>query len=241
MGSGTVWKRHINKHGKEHVKTIWLSEPYTDTELIKEIALHFSLENNIVESKAWANLILENGLDGTTKGSKHSAETKKKMSIAWLNRAPFSDEARAKMSAFQQGKIVSEETKRNMSVAQKGRKFSEEPKKNLAIAHQNREPASEETRAKLSVGATGRIRQPHSDQTKLKMSESAKNRPPVAEETGRKIAASNTGKVHTDATKELLSNNAKNRPKKECPHCGKMCDITGYPRWHGDKCKHKPV
>lgn len=24
MGSGTHWKRHINKHGKEHVETLWL-------------------------------------------------------------------------------------------------------------------------------------------------------------------------------------------------------------------------
>ena len=30
-------------------------------------------------------------------------------------------------------------------------------------------------------------------------------------------------------------------PKKECPHCGKTVDIRNYSRYHGDKCKNKPV
>lgn len=64
LGSGTRWNNHIRKHGKEFVETLWVSEPYTDAKLIKEVALKFSLENNIVESNEWANLILENGIDG---------------------------------------------------------------------------------------------------------------------------------------------------------------------------------
>jgi hypothetical protein len=63
LGSGTHWKRHVNKHGKEFVKTLWLSDLYYDTS-ISEHALHFSSENNIVESDDWANLKSENGLDG---------------------------------------------------------------------------------------------------------------------------------------------------------------------------------
>lgn len=62
-GSGTYWKTHINKHGKEFVKTIWVSGLYYDTSIV-EHALHFSIENNIIESNNWANLMLENGLDG---------------------------------------------------------------------------------------------------------------------------------------------------------------------------------
>lgn len=27
--------------------------------------------------------------------------------------------------------------------------------------------------------------------------------------------------------------------KKECPHCGKVCDSINYGRWHGDNCKRK--
>jgi hypothetical protein len=64
LGSGKYWRKHIKKYGAEFVKTLWVSDLYTDKTLIREIALHFSYENNIVESNEWANLIYENGLDG---------------------------------------------------------------------------------------------------------------------------------------------------------------------------------
>ncbi len=64
IGSGTRWLNHINKHGKEFVETLWVSNPYTDAKLIKEDALKFSIENNIVISNEWANLRPENGLEG---------------------------------------------------------------------------------------------------------------------------------------------------------------------------------
>jgi hypothetical protein len=67
LGSGTYWNDHINKHGKQFVETIWLSELYIDTS-ISEYGLRFSAENNIVESDDWANLIPENGLDGGAVG-----------------------------------------------------------------------------------------------------------------------------------------------------------------------------
>jgi len=62
-GSGTRWVNHIKVHGRGYVETLWVSELYHDTSIV-EHAMHFSIENNIVESSAWANLVLENGLDG---------------------------------------------------------------------------------------------------------------------------------------------------------------------------------
>ena len=67
-GSGIYWTRHIKKHGKEYVTNLWVSEPYTDSDAIVEFALAFSLENDIVASSAWANMVNENGLDGATPG-----------------------------------------------------------------------------------------------------------------------------------------------------------------------------
>jgi hypothetical protein len=67
-GSGKHWIRHIKKHGKGYVITTWVSEPYIDSIALSEFALSFSRDNNIVESKDWANLILENGLDGSPVG-----------------------------------------------------------------------------------------------------------------------------------------------------------------------------
>jgi len=77
-GSGKHWKRHIKKHGEENVETVWY-QLFTDKEELIEYALNFSKENNIVESKEWANLKEENGLDGGF--DKHTKESNEKNSI----------------------------------------------------------------------------------------------------------------------------------------------------------------
>jgi hypothetical protein len=132
-GSGKYWCNHIKVHGKEHIVTLWVSEPYTDTS-IAEFALKFSAENDIVNSKKWANMMPENGLDG---GSvKHTDETKSKMSEAKKGkmhteeskvkmRKPKSDEHKAKISAANKGKPQSEETKAKMR----------KPKKQITCPH----------------------------------------------------------------------------------------------------------
>jgi hypothetical protein len=61
-GSGTFWLRHLNKHGND-VSTEILGH-YVDETECKKVALEFSLKNNIVESKEWANLKPEFGTDG---------------------------------------------------------------------------------------------------------------------------------------------------------------------------------
>lgn len=146
-GSGKHWKAHIKKHGTEHIETLWVSEPFIDSGLISEFALTFSKEHNIVESKDWANLIEENGLDGANKGSTHSDESKRKMSASHI------------------GKPQSEETKRKKSESTKGRSgksHSEETKQKLS-----NKPISEETKRKMSDAQTGKTR---SEETKRKIS-----------------------------------------------------------------------
>lgn len=61
-GSGTHWKKHLDKHGVEPIH-LWNSDWYHDTS-ISRFALKFSRINKIVSSNKWANLIEENGLDG---------------------------------------------------------------------------------------------------------------------------------------------------------------------------------
>jgi hypothetical protein len=75
LGSGKYWKRHIKKHGTEFVQTIWY-QSFNDTQELIKYALNFSKENNIVESKEWANLKNENGLDGGF--NKHTEESNEK-------------------------------------------------------------------------------------------------------------------------------------------------------------------
>ena len=61
LGSGKYWKPHIKKHSKEYVVTLWYML-FDNPELLSEFALLFSEHWDIVNSKVWANLILENGL-----------------------------------------------------------------------------------------------------------------------------------------------------------------------------------
>ena len=101
-GSGSYWVKHINKHGKEHIVTLWVSDLYHDTSIV-EVALQFSSANDIVNSKEWANIDPENGLDGATPGVKRSEETKVKMSDSHKNK-PLTEEHKAKMSVSHKGK-----------------------------------------------------------------------------------------------------------------------------------------
>jgi hypothetical protein len=65
-GSGTVWKRLINKHGKD-IST-GVVGIYYDEKRCAEAALQYSKEWDIVNSKEWANLIEENGMTGAGAG-----------------------------------------------------------------------------------------------------------------------------------------------------------------------------
>jgi hypothetical protein len=68
MGSGTIWKGHIKKHG-EDITTELIFES-TDYDEFKEEAIKKSEEYNIVESKEWANLRREEGTGGDTVSNK---------------------------------------------------------------------------------------------------------------------------------------------------------------------------
>ena len=62
-GSGKTWNKHLEQYGREHVVTIWYKLFDNESEL-KQFALEFSSRENIVESKDWANLKKESGIDG---------------------------------------------------------------------------------------------------------------------------------------------------------------------------------
>lgn len=83
-GSGTVWKRHLKKHGKEH-HTYILQKCYSK-ESLKSWGLFYSKAWSVVESNKWANLIPEDG-GGFASGKYHPQKTEKtllKNSIAHL-------------------------------------------------------------------------------------------------------------------------------------------------------------
>lgn len=78
-GSGKYWKKHLIKHGKTF--TTGVVGIYYEKQRCVDSALRFSEEQNIVDSKEWANLRPENGLDGGARPDDYvfSDETKEKM------------------------------------------------------------------------------------------------------------------------------------------------------------------
>lgn len=94
-GSGLVWRRHLQTHGKEHVVTDAVYS-FDDIEKCKDFAIRFSRKNNIVESTEWANLVEENGCDGFPYGWKQSPEHIEKRVRANRGRR-FTEEHKAKL------------------------------------------------------------------------------------------------------------------------------------------------
>lgn len=145
----------------------------------------------------------------TTRGLRHTAESKAKMSAALKGKSAYnrgkpgprpSLETRAKMSASKKGRKVSPETKAKMSEAAKGRKYSPE------------------ARAKMSAGQKGRK---HSPESRARISEANRGRT-MPLEAIEKIRAANTGRKHSPESRAKMSaakqgRKAKNscEPKKE--------------------------
>lgn len=141
-GSGTYWCRHIEKYGKDKIKTIQIFE-FENQEKATKFALEFSHEHNIVESNEWANLVPENAtgwgvskprsdkakqnISNSLKGRTVSKETKKKIS-----------ETKTGVPSKKKGIPASTKAKRNISKSLTGRKLSKEHRKKISEAIKKR-------------------------------------------------------------------------------------------------------
>lgn len=66
LGSGDLWRPHIDQHGPQYVVNDWISGWFYNEQEIVSFALSFSEIFDIVRSPEWANKIPENGLDGAS-------------------------------------------------------------------------------------------------------------------------------------------------------------------------------
>ena len=127
-GSGKYWSRHLKTHGNDVTTEIVQSFKDHEFDLAEQFAIEYSINNNIVDSKEWANLMIENTKDGLAKGTKFSEETRKKMSISQMG------------NTATKGSKLSEDHKRKIGLAQTGNKHSEEAKKKMSEKARGREP-----------------------------------------------------------------------------------------------------
>ena len=125
FGSGTHWRSHLKKHGRFIEREIYAKYEHNDHEL-QRVALEFSELNDIVISKEWANIIQENGLDGSLSGELHHFYGSK-----------HSDETLKKMSEAKKGKTNTEEHKKKISESRKGFKHTNESKEKMKMQRKN--------------------------------------------------------------------------------------------------------
>jgi hypothetical protein len=194
-GSGKYWLRHLDKHGND-VSTEILGF-YTDKTECEAAALQFSIDNNITESNIWANMIVENGLDGGYTGHREytplSETTRKKLSVALIGRVAWNKG----LTGVTPGntKPRSEETKRKISEAIKGTKRTAASIEKAASKLRGRK------RPDVSERLKGRT---VSESTKEKIAKA--NRGKIASaETKQKIREARAKQIFTDETKQKLS------------------------------------
>lgn len=163
-GSGHYWLDHLKIHGK-NITTIWC-QLFTDKNSLVEYAKNFSKENNIVESKEWANLIPEEGHEdgGGVKGrisKPHTNEAKNKIKEARkLQKSPMTgkshtEETKEKIRQKRALQIISDDTKKKISEKMQGHVFSDERNQKISRALVGR-VFSQETIEKMRISAKAR-------------------------------------------------------------------------------------
>jgi len=188
-----------------------------DIKLIQYLALMYSKFWNIVESKDYANLIIEDGtISCGMLGLKHTEETKIKISNA----------SKASNNGFY-GKKHSKETKEKISYIHKGKVISEETKHKMSVSTSNNHPK-------------GMLNKKHSEESKLKISNYMKGKqmPEYECPNCNKIGRGSSFKRYHFNNCEVIKGKF-HYEKIECPHCGKVGGGSNMIRYHFNNCNKK--
>jgi hypothetical protein len=196
--------RDVSEADLRKIEKIKLESRKKQSELMRE---RNPMKDNNIKEKALAGRkkYFESGGIGSMKNKKHS------------------EEAKAKISEANKGKIIKEESKSNLNAFILRYGEIEGPKK---YKENNIKKA---VTLELYIAKHGKEEgQKIWDEINRKRSENLKgDKNPFF------------GKTHSDETRKHLSEKAKNRPKLTCPHCGKQSQPGMAKRWHFDNCKLK--
>lgn len=137
-GSGVYWKRHLNVHGRDYTTEIVAQFSENQVEELKTFATQFSIRNNIVKSKEWANFTIETGLDGNSLAKERHPMWGKTGKDHQRYGKPLSEESRKRMSKAQKGRIITQEAREKISEKLKGTVISEEVKTKISRSLQGK-------------------------------------------------------------------------------------------------------
>ena len=233
-GSGVYWTDHIKKHGKEHVITTQVFGPYTDSIAISKFALAFSRDNNIVESKDWANLEPENGLDGGVTGVPSPLKGRP---------SPLKGKPSPK-----KGRPSGPSPRKGIPIGPTGKQQNPSNKPNPRKGIPTGKPAWNKG---ISTGPNGRKGIPTgpSGRKGVPTGKPAWNKgistgpsPKKGKPSGKKGISTGPSprKGIPTGPRGKQQNPAGKQTQVECPHCGKTGGISGMTRHHFANCKKKP-
>jgi len=221
----------VGKHHSRHLQSAW-NKYGEDAFIFEVIEIVDDVGNLIVREQAWINDLKawRDGYNvsptaGSPRGVKHTAETRAKVSAAGTGRtlSPghvalisarakvaslvhfHSPEARARAGAKNRGKVKPESARRTLSRIRTGMKFPPEWRAAISACAVGRKhgPMPLETRAKLSVAATGKS---PTAETRVKLVSAAKLRgaPKLTREAIDRGAAKRKGAKRTSEQKERM-------------------------------------
>lgn len=158
-------KRDLRRgdHGNSKLQRSWSRHGETGF-TIEVLEIVASLDDLIRREQFWIDSLkaVANGYNilpvaGNSLGTKHSDETRRKMSAAKLGRThgPMREEQKVYYSNLYRGRKLSDQTRRRMSESRTGRKFSYELRAKLSAASKGK-PKSDAHCAALSVAAKRR-------------------------------------------------------------------------------------
>lgn len=227
QGSGTRWRRHLEKHGVESVH-LWNSDWYYDKS-ISRFALKFSRINQIVESADWANLKDEDGLAGGDPGPTGRQKISNTLnSQEW--KSTVGKENRKKQGQSLRKRMSDPVWKSSVGVkrTEKIKNTHNNPLWKATIkeqANQQMRLTKSDPTWKASVGIQRSI--------KASKKQSKTLNDPLWKSTVGEYKRKRSSEVQNDL--EWKSENY-----KTCEHCGKGPMSPGnYIRHHNDNCKHR--
>lgn len=212
-GSGVEWRQHLKKYAASHT-TDW-KRLFKKSEVCKRFAIKFSIDNDIIASKLWANLCIENGVDVGSRGMVMTIEQRERVSLAHIGNR-HTKEAKEKISRNNAARRP--EVAAKISASNKGQTRTEEQRRLMSLCHPRGMLGKQTTdlaKKRISAALTGRV---------------------FSDEHKANISAAKRGKISPAHLAALR------RPRKAytCPHCGLEGRGSNMKRYHFDNCSVIP-
>ncbi len=248
-GSGDYWLKHLRKHNATVIH-LWNSAWYHDDSIVR-FATKFSKLNNIVESRNWANLKIEDGLDGGDPGPAGRAkirETLKSLHATEKGKELLRKIGRS-VSKTMNDPIWKETIGKDRSVSQKQTKQSQAYRdknyKQCEHCDWYGDPANYN---KLHGDNCVKVNPTLHEQLKLSTVFNFSTKK-VCVHCGTTTNSGNYKRWHGDNCRihnpELHLAQIKKlkigKEKVRCEHCGSVVDTGNYSLYHGNNCRHKQI